>query len=268
MNKLGVELEVTGVTRESVAVMLSYLFGNVITFEVVDADIPFKRYTIKDKLGNAWTVTRDRSIGQEYHKLYERYTTMDTEIVKPSTGYNYAVEIVSPVLNADTLRILFDVVTALRSHGAIVNDTCGFHVHVDAMDIKSCINLYNRWLDQQDSLYNRLDIPVYRMTSYCKRFDTSKYMPDTISDVKSLIDWLVTTYENGNERRSIRYYGLNFYALEDNGTIEFRVFSASLDNTDLASYIKFVLDFCYQGYDDSYAPTIEYILLEKIMQAN
>jgi hypothetical protein len=46
-------------------------------------------------------------------------------------------EVVSPILSGNEgLQALQTVVRALKAAGATVNNTCGFHVHVDARDLK------------------------------------------------------------------------------------------------------------------------------------
>ena len=117
--RFGVEVEMTGITREKAAQALAVYFGTAPRYRggVYDS------WSIQDPEGKTWKVMRDSSIQAERKTAdgYERINDSD-----------YQVELVTPKLTYAEMPKFQECVRQVRRAGAKVNDSCGIHVHVDA----------------------------------------------------------------------------------------------------------------------------------------
>lgn len=142
-------------------------------------------------------------------------------------------EMVSPPLKGEEgLAQLRKVVEAMKEAGAIVNDTCGLHVHHDANDFtaqsfKNAIKIYSRFEEVLDALV----IPSRREShnSYCLTVNTMEHRKaatksDTIGDIMDVIHG--------------RYYKLNVLSYLTHGTIEFRQHQGTLDFEEMSNWIR------------------------------
>lgn len=265
MKRLGIEIEFTGVKREEVVRALENLFHSEAE-QVYNSkvDIPYSYYRVKDFYGNTWVIVRDRSIKSQVYSSESRFGVVDVE----DADHEYACELVSPVLDSTTLPVLFTVVDVIKSIGGITNKTCGIHIHIDKPDIETTIQLFRKFLVMQDEIFDRFNVQANRQFEYCKKFSPSTVVPDFKSEIE-FIDWYHNNFsyvENGQiQPKTSRYYGLNLHSIVAHNTIEFRIFNSSLDCYDIASYIKFVLSFCYV-FDDisSYSLMLERYLLREL----
>ena len=138
----GVEVEMTGITREQAAWALANYFGTTPR----SAGGYYDKWKVKDPAGKDWTLMSDGSI----------YTEMKSE-----TGYErvyddgYSVEMVTPKLTYAELPKLQECVRQVRHAGAKVNNTCGIHVHVDAANHnrQSLKNLLSIMYSKEDILF-------------------------------------------------------------------------------------------------------------------
>ena len=115
----GVEVEMTGITREQAAQALADYFGTVPLHRggVYDA------WIVKDTENKEWKLMSDSSIRGE------RKTPGGYE----QTGNrHYWVEMVTPKLSYAELPKFQECVRQVRHAGAKVNSSCGLHIHVDA----------------------------------------------------------------------------------------------------------------------------------------
>lgn len=260
MKRLGIEIEFTGVKREEVARALENLFHSeaekIYLSKVV---IPYFYYRI-----NGWTIVRDSSIKSQVYDKENHLGVVDIE----DTNHEYACELISPVLDSTTLPVLFTVVEIIRNLGGITNKTCGIHIHIDKPDIETIIQLFRKFISMQDEIFKRFNVQADRQIEYCKKFSSGTVVPDFKSEAEFL-DWYHANFsyiENGQVQLS-RYYGLNLHSIVAHNTIEFRLFNSSLDCYDIASYIKFVLSFCY-AFDDisSYSLVLEKYLISELAE--
>lgn len=257
MKGLGVEIELTGVKLVDVTTALEFLFGTAAEGCYNDKiDVPYTYYRIADKEGNKWLVKRDRSIKPQCFAYTinaniseeHRFDIMELS----DTDYSYMVEVVTPVLTAKTLGTLFSVVDILKSMGGIVNTTCGIHIHIDKPDsFEDLLSIYRRFIIDQENIIQRWAVNNNRLGKYCKAYEVDKF------DFESYDDFMNYLYENCTERnengeiikKSLRYHALNFYSLVTHGTVEWRLFNAVLDRTELAKIIDWVIHFSYSDED-------------------
>lgn len=111
----------TGLTRQRAAEAVAALFGTSArqTLESTTYD----PWEVIDQDGKKWRFVYDGSI---------KATMRDGRRQIPATSGIYKVEMNSPKLSYEEMGKLQEVVRALRHAGAVVNSSCGMHVHVDA----------------------------------------------------------------------------------------------------------------------------------------
>lgn len=244
---LGVEIEFTGITRDTAVKLLENLLQS--KAEPCKSTTPdaYTYYRIKDQNDGYWRVVRDRSI------RVEKSSNSLGEISEDNM--DYMCEVVSPVLNGKTLQTLFLVVELFKASGGVVNDTCGIHVHVDALPMEETIPLLKRFIAEQDNIFSAFSVTDYRAKKYCKPYDSNLEVP-YFDNQGLFLEWLGEHYPDK------RYYAVNFYSLVTHRTIEFRLFNSTLDIKELAKIIKWVVNFVYPyNLDNDLKLTIESILL-------
>lgn len=268
---LGIEVEFTGVRREQVANALANLFHGKIERVLDDScDSPYVYHRCIEQNGNAWLVVRDRSIKPQIYAcnskctewLYGRYDVIDLD----RCYEEYMCELVTPVLNSSTLQTLFSVIDIVKSQGGITNETCGIHVHIDKPNsLEELIILYKRFLSEQEKIVSDWKIPECRLTRYCRLFQNADFIDGSISSESEFLDWLYEVHADEGNKKSLRYYALNFYSLIQHGTIEFRLFNSELDRVYIAKVLDWVLHFAYAPTDyNNYIRVLGSIIMNEI----
>lgn len=137
--KFGIEIEMTGITREKAAEVIAAYFGTG-SFYIGSY---YRTYGAKDRQGRTWKATYDASIIAQ-KKSRGRVV---------SAGEDYKCEIVSPILTYGDMADLQEIVRQLRHSGAFVNSQCGIHIHVDASRYtpQTLRNLVNIIASKEDS---------------------------------------------------------------------------------------------------------------------
>lgn len=156
--QFGVEIEMTGITRQQAAQELAAYFESRYdrTYDSYDS------YTIEDDHGRTWKFMSDASIRTEM-KDGRRYVR---------TGDNcYAVEFVTPVLKYEDMDTLQECIRILRQAGAKINNSCGLHVHVDGANHnrQSLKNLMSIMYAKEDILFKALQVQESRVQRWCQR---------------------------------------------------------------------------------------------------
>lgn len=284
MKNLGIEIEFTGVKRSEVVSALENLFqSKARALKSKTTEDGYTYHKIADNNGCDWCVKRDRSIKpQSYiYKVDKYYCCEDYagdnkfSIVDLADYGNvedkteYMCEIVSPILTSDTLPILFSVVDVIKSLGGIVNSSCGLHIHIDALEVKDLTVLIKKFLLEQSDIFETFNVETRRIEKYCKAYNPLIEVP-YCTDLDDFLYWLWDNYRDlsvdGDKTvassKSLRYYALNFYALIQHKTVEFRMFNATLDKYEIAKIIDWVLHFVYQpGSYLDYLPVLSSILI-------
>lgn len=120
---IGVEIEMTGITREKAAEIAANFLGGAIerTYDSYDT------YLIKTLDSRVWKVMSDSSI-----------KTMKKEKGKlEAADRSYSVELVTPILKYDEdIETLQELIRLLRKAGAVSESRlqCGIHIHIGAKD--------------------------------------------------------------------------------------------------------------------------------------
>lgn len=148
-------------------------------------------------------------------------------------------EVVSPILSGnDGLNILRRVVRVLKAAGASVNNTCGFHVHVDARDLEGIeiINAVSR--------YARHESEIDSFMAPRRRGDRSEWC-HTMTPVaqRLLADGAYSTAQGLHYLVSSRYFKLNVHAFVRHGTLEFRQHAGTMNINKMVNWIIFAVNF-------------------------
>ena len=114
--KFGVEVEMTGITREKAAKIVAEVLGT--TPSAPDSTC-YKTRIIADHAARKWKVMRDSSI--EPKRNDGTHDHLD----------EYRVEFVTPPLKYKDLELLQSIIRKLRENGAKSDKSCGIHIHVD-----------------------------------------------------------------------------------------------------------------------------------------
>ncbi len=136
--KFGIEIELTGLTRQKAAEVISKYLGNSYQYD----GGYYEEYSVYDNQGRKWKVMYDSSI-----------------VAKKKDGTHagdeYKVEFVSPICEYADIPTIQEIVRQLRHAGAIAGEKCGIHVHVNAAphNAKTLRNITNIMYSKEDLIY-------------------------------------------------------------------------------------------------------------------
>lgn len=234
----GVEIELTGITREQAAKVIAEYYGTTTSY----AGSYYQTYTARDRKGRTWKAMSDGSIRTERKR----------NGTKVDAGREYSCEVVTPVLQYEDLEDLQNVVRALRAAGAFANSSCGIHVHVDGANHtpESLTRLLNFAIGRQDLFYEALQIGD-RANRWCHKMGRPLFTAMKKATDKSRADvermWysqLNDGYRGGIDHEhynETRYHGINLHAFFTKGTVEFRLFNGTTHAGKIKAYVQFCL---------------------------
>lgn len=237
----GVEVEMTGITREQAAEALAEFFGTIPRHR----GGVYGTWTVKDPEGKEWKLVSDASIDGE------RWT--GTEYVVDDIK-DYRVEMVTPKLTYAELPKLQECLRRVRKAHAKVNGSCGIHVHVDASNHnrQSLKNLIGIMYSKEDILFKALQVSEERAAQWCRKVrepmlrQARTLSSDETPDLTQLENiWYEGFEDDGRDRHDhynkSRYYALNLHSTFYRGTVEFRCFNSTLDPGCVAAYVNLCL---------------------------
>ena len=237
----GVEVEMTGITREQAAQVLAEYFGTTPCHYGGSYD----GWSVKDPEGKKWKLVSDASIDGE------RWT---------GTGYvaddirDYYVEMVTPKLTYSELPKLQECVRRVQKAHAKVNNSCGIHVHVDAANHnrQSLKNLIGIMYSKEDILFKALQVNPGREQNFCQKVrepmlkQARTLSAEETRDLTLLEDIWYDGFETCDSDRHdhynrTRYYALNLHSVFYRGTVEWRCFNSTLHAEKVAAYVNLCL---------------------------
>lgn len=240
---IGVEIEMTGITREKAAEVAANFLGGEIkkTFDNYDT------YKVIAPDNRVWKIMSDTSI-----------LTMRNEkgtLVLADTSYS--VELVTPILKYDEdIETLQELIRRLRKAGAVSksNLKCGIHIHIGAKKHtpNTLKNLVNLMASKEELIYKSLEIDPARVR-YCQKVNENliatinKKKPKTIKELANIWYSDYGVESRGRHYHTSRYHGLNLHSTFTKGTIEFRLFNGTLHAGKIRSYIVFCLAVSHQA---------------------
>ena len=238
--KFGIEIEMTGITREDAAKVIAKYFGTTSAY----IGGSYAEYQATDRQGRIWKAVSDASI------TCQKKTAAGG---KSMAGREYSTEIVSPILTYADIEDLQEVVRQLRHAGAFVNKSCGIHIHVDASRHTPATlkNLVNLMAQKEDILYRALQIAPERI-NYCQKVNEAllgvinRKNPQTLTELADMWYAGYGDSRTAHYNRS-RYRGLNLHATFTKGTVEFRLFNSTTHAGEIKAYIQFCLALSHQA---------------------
>ena len=233
--KFGVEIEMTGITRKQAANIVAKALNST-SSEANSTGYHTRK--IEDNSHRIWKVMRDSSINP-----YKSGSSDEDE---------YRVEFVTPPLKYNDIELLQQIVIDLKCAGAMVNASCGIHIHVDGANHnpQSLRRLVNFMVARQDLIYEALEIGS-RANRWCKKL--SSRLLTEMKKSKELSGEQIETiwYSRNNDNyyggidhqhyNDTRYHGINLHSYFSKDTVEFRLFNSTLDVDKIKSYIQFCL---------------------------
>ena len=237
--RFGIEIEMTGITREKAAEAIAEYFGT----ESFYIGTYYKTYGAKDRQGRTWKATYDSSIIAQKKSGGRTVRAAD----------EYKCEVVSPILTYGDMADLQEIIRQLRHKGAFVNSQCGIHIHVDASRYtpQTLRNLVNIIASKEDILYKALRIDPARMR-WCKKTNErlieaiNRRKPQTMEALKDI--WYAGSTRGRDEHyNDTRYHGLNLHSTFTKGTVEFRLFNSTTHAGEIKAYIQFCLAVSHQA---------------------
>ena len=233
----GVEVEMTGITREKAARLVAGVLGTTPSHPESNC---YHTRTIADQAARKWKIMRDSSI---------------TPIRNDDTSEpldEYRVEFVTPPLNYSDIELLQNIIRKLRENGAKAHSSCGIHIHVDGANhtAVSLRRLVNFMTARQDLIYEALQIGD-RESNWCHKLN--KTLLDAMKKDKNLTKEKAEEiwYSRANDGycggidhqhyNSTRYHGVNLHSFFTKGTVEFRLFNSTLHAGKIKGYIQFCL---------------------------
>ena len=164
----------------------------------------------------------------------------------------YAVELVSPICQYADIANIQELVRVLKQNSAVVNESCGIHIHLNAAPHtpKSLLNIVNIVAAKEDLMYKALQVADTRK-EYCEktnaRFleEVNRHKPATLEQMKQI--WYGGQDGSHSHYSPTRYRCLNLHSVFSKGTIEFRLFNSTLDPDRVKSYIQLCLAISHQA---------------------
>lgn len=240
---IGVEIEMTGITKAEAAAVAVNFLGGRITREYNGYDT----YNIIAPDQRVWKIMNDASIK----------TMKNTKgKLKAVNNKDYSVELVTPILRYEDIETLQELIRRLRKAGAVSDSElqCGIHIHVGAKDHtpNTLKNLVNLMAAKEDLIYKSLEIDPARVR-WCKKVNEdliqaiNKKKPKTLEQLADL--WYSGYGFESRDRHyhTSRYHGLNLHSTFTKGTIEFRLFNGTLHAGKIRSYIVLCLAISHQA---------------------
>ena len=233
----GVEVELTGITRQQAAQTLANYFGT----RARHIRGGYDTWTVSDTEGKEWKLMSDSSIKAERKENGRYVRTSDTK---------YRVEMVSPKLTYDELPKFQECVRQVRHAGGKVNDSCGLHVHVDASNHnrQSLKNLISIMYSKEDILFKALQVNEARAARWCQKVrepmlqQARKLSSNPTKNLTQLEEiWYEGNVSSTEHYNWTRYYALNIHSVFYRGTVEWRCFNSTLHAGRAAAYINLCL---------------------------
>lgn len=237
----------TGITRRQAAEAAATLFGT--TARQTHESRTYDPWEVKDREGKAWRFVCDASIHGSRRLGLQQVPTGDGV---------YKVEMNSPKLEYGELGKLQEVVRALRRAGAVVNESCGMHVHVDASrhTPRSLKNALSIMYSKEDILFKALNVNERRVERWCQKvrepmLEKIRKLPANMTMERLKREWYEGSDESDEHYNWTRYYALNLHSVFYRGTLEWRCFESTLHAGKVRANITLALAISAQAINQS-----------------
>lgn len=213
----------TGLTRQQASEAVAALFGT--TARQTNESRTYDPWEVTDNEGKTWRFVYDSSIHSTQRIGRQQL---------PISNDTYKVEMNSPKLEYSEMPKLQEVVRALRHAGAVVNGSCGMHVHVDASKHtpQSLKNALSIMYSKEDILFKALNVNESRVERWCQKvrepmLEKIRKLPSNITMERLKQEWYGGRDESCEHYNWTRYYALNLHSVFYKGTLEWRCFEST-----------------------------------------
>lgn len=256
---IGIELEFTGVDRRQVAMFFKNYFGNMTvsqgkcdepTCDSTSCSRVYEIYEFEDYAKRIWTLSQDVSVEAKKSVNFDSSNLIDLDEDEMGFDYHYFTnEMQTPVLDTysyEDLKLLGEVWFILKTCGCISNDSCATHVHIDAPKDHRVLGLYlKNYMKIQYEQYDQFNVAQIKRNKYAKPYivDLDCKTITKLSDIYDYIEnnYLESRYPDG--KLDAKHWCINFGAIDEHNTIEFRAFNGTVEFTELVDIIMYVVDF-------------------------
>lgn len=243
--RFGIEIDLTGVSREQAAKVAAEYFGT----RAIYIGTFYDTYAAKDQKRREWRFMSDASIVPQ--------RKVQGEIVEAS--HSYKTEMVSPICRYEDIEVVQELVRRLREAGAMANESCGIHVHIDAspFDARTLRNITNIMASKEDLIYKALQVSVERKLRFCKPVE-ERFLKELNNKKPKSLEEVSSIWYNGKSRKNkhyddSRYHCLNLHSVFQKGTVEFRLFNGTTHAGKIKAYIQLCLAIGAQALNQSCA---------------
>lgn len=237
----------TGLTRQQAAQAVASLFGTIARH--CGNPRVYDPWEVTDRQGKVWRFVCDSSIHGSRRVGSQQL---------PCGDKAYKVEMNSPKLEYSEMGKLQEVVRALRHAGAVVNGSCGMHVHVDASQHtpKSLKNALSIMYSKEDILFKALNVNESRVERWCQKvrepmLEKIRKLPAHTSMERLKREWYEGCDGSDEHYNWTRYYALNLHSVFYRGTLEWRCFESTLHAGKVRSNITLALAISAQAINQS-----------------
>ena len=214
----------TGLTRQKAAEAVASLFGTMA--RQTHESRTYDPWEVIDNEGKKWRFVYDSSIHASHRSGRQQL---------PISDGTYKVEMNSPKLEYSEMGKLQEVVRALRHAGAVVNGSCGMHVHVDASKHtpQSLKNALSIMYSKEDILFKALNVNEHRVERWCQKvrepmLEKIRKLPTNTTMERLKREWYGGRDESYEHYNWTRYYALNLHSVFYRSTLEWRCFESTL----------------------------------------
>jgi len=228
MPTYGVELEMIGVPRRTLAAAVRSVVGGVLTEETDAEDPTITAWLIAADDGRVWRVEDDDSL---------------------SAAADERGEVVSPVLTEQDMSLLQRMVDGLAATGARADASCGVHVHLGVADceVEHLNRMIDLLIDLEPIVFQRMlgiadprkDYAKLMDPEFVRRFKERR--PRTSAELFRLYYGDDTTARHRDRYDDSRYRGLNLHSVTVRGTVEFRYFNGTVSAERVLEYVRLCL---------------------------
>ena len=208
----------TGITREQAAQAVAALFGT--TARQTRESRTYDPWEVIDNEGKKWRFVYDGSIHMTHRECRRQAAVHDSR---------YSVEMNSPKLEYSEMKKLQEVIRTLRHAGAVVNESCGMHVHVDASKHtpRSLRNALSIMYSKEDILFRAIGAKPDRISQYCQYSRENVVRTVRALSPHLTMEQLKQAWYGGRDGSFdhynwTRYYALNLHSVFYRGTLEWR----------------------------------------------
>lgn len=243
----GCEIEMSGITRQQAAEAVAILFGTS------------ARQTHESRTYDPWEVLDPD--GKKWHFVYDgsiQATRCTGRRQEPVRDSKYKVEMNSPKLEYAEMGKLQEVVRALRHAGAVVNPSCGMHVHVDGVNHtpQSIKNVLSIMYSKEDILFMALNVNENRVSRWCQKvrepmLNELRRLPKTATTQQVEQIWYGGNVSASEHYNWTRYYACNVHSYFYRGTLEWRCFESTLHAGEVRANITLALAISAQAINQS-----------------